>query len=317
MEYYQAYQNRAAQTAAVINKYIPALKIGGVDAAGLLAQSKALDGLAQLRDDAIANSDAAANAEHLGYLQIQNLVLGLPQSAEGELDDNVAAESALLDLLSPVYAIVPRTTELALERGMKLKSALDKVNAYLAAQVPPRGPITSGGKGLAELNTLMAAQPALEQAIEDTAANVSAARTALRTAATTVDRLNKRFYAKLQSEARTNAALAAALGQVTTDSANLPGTLGVKSILQGGADNLHLLVNYDNASYDDTATSVIEWQVVGTDNDFTHSAAVDPSGNTLGPFAVGKTVKLRTRVTNGNGTTTGSVRTIIIQAPGV
>ena len=52
MEYYQAYQNRAAQTAAVINKYIPALKIGGVDAAGLLAQSEALDGLAQLRDDA-------------------------------------------------------------------------------------------------------------------------------------------------------------------------------------------------------------------------------------------------------------------------
>ena len=70
MEYYQAYQNRAAQTAAVINKYIPALKIGGVDAAGLLAQSEALDGLAQLRDDAIANSDAAAIAEHLGYLQI-------------------------------------------------------------------------------------------------------------------------------------------------------------------------------------------------------------------------------------------------------
>ena len=93
--------------------------------------------------------------------------------------------------------------------------------------------------------------------------------------------------------------------------------MGVKSILQGGADNLHLLVNYDNASYDDTATSVIEWQVVGTDNDFTHSAPVDPSGNTLGPFAVGKTVKLRTRVTNGNGTTTGSVRTIVIQTPGV
>jgi len=42
---------------------------------------------------------------------------------------------------------------------------------------------------------------------------------------------------------------------------------------------------------------------------------VDPSGNTLGPFAVGKTVKLRTRVTSGVGTTTGSIRTLTIQPP--
>lgn len=313
MEYYQAIQNRAAQTAAVINKFVPTLKIGGVDAAGLLTQSKALDGLAQQRDDAIATSDAAVNAENLGYLQIQNLDLGLPQSAEGELDDNVPAESALLDLLSPVYAVVPRTTELALERGMKLKSALDKINTYLAAQTPVRNPVTSGGKGVTDLNALITAQPALEQALEDTAANVSSARTVLRTAATTVDRLNKRFYAKLQSEARTNAPLAAALGQIGTDGANLPPTLGIKSVLQGGNDQLHLLVSYDGGSYDDTATSVIEWQVVETDNDFSHSAPVDPSGNTLGPFAVGKTVKLRTRVTNGNGTTTGSIRTLTMQ----
>ena len=303
------------QTAAVINKYLPALKVAGVDAAGLLTQSGALDGLAQTRDDALTASDAAVNAENIGYLQIQNLTLALPQSTEGELDDNVPAESALLDLLSPVYAIVPRTTELALERAMKLKSALDKINPYLAAQTPARGPITSGGKGVADLNALMTAQPALEQAIEDMAASVSAARTALRTAATALDRLNKRFYAKLQSEARTNDALAAALGQITTDSANLPGTLGIKTILQGGNDQLHLLVSYENASYDDTATSVIEWQVVTVDNDFTHNAPVDPSGNTLGPFAVGQTVKIRSRVTNASGTTTGSVRTITMQPP--
>lgn len=55
--------------------------------------------------------------------------------------------------------------------------------------------------------------------------------------------------------------------------------------------------------------------VVGTDADFTHNAAADPSGNALGPFAVGETVKLRTRVTNTNGTTTGSVRKLATQAP--
>ena len=313
MEYYQAIQNRANQTVAVINKYLPALKVGGVNAAGLLTQANALDGLAQARDNTLADSDAAINAEHLGFLKLQNLVIGLPQSAEGELDDNVPAESALLDMLSPVYAIVPRTTELAIERGMKLFSTLEKINTYLGSQVPVRADITSGGKTKDDLDDLISAQPALEQTLEDRAADVSAARADLRTSALNVDRLNKRFYAKLQSESRTNAALAAALAQITTDSANLPGTLGIKSILQGGNDNLHLLVSYDNGSYDDSATSAIEWQVVGTDNDFTHNAPVDPSGNTLGPFAVGKKVNVRTRVTNGNGTTTGSVRTLTMQ----
>jgi hypothetical protein len=218
-------------------------------------------------------------------------------------------------LLAPVYSVVPRTTKLALDRGMKLKSALDKINPYLAAQTPARGPVTSGGKGEADLVILLNAQPALEQAIEDTAADVSSARTALRTAATTVDRLNKRFYAKLQSEARTNPALATALDQIDTDSVNLPGTLGINSIVQGGTDHLHLLVNYDNASYDDTATSTLEWLVAAVDPDFAHSVPVDPSGNTLGAFTVGQVVSVRTRVTNGNGTTTGSVRTLTIQQP--
>ncbi len=313
MEYYQVIQNRAGQTAAVINKFVPTLSVGGVSATTLLAHSAALDGLAQTRDNALADSDAATNAENQGFLAIQDLVLSLPQVAEGDLDDNIAAESALLDLLSPVYAIKPRTTELALERGQKLVSALTKINAYLTALVPPRNPITSGGKGLTDLNTLIAAQPALEQALEDRAADVSGARSALRVAATAVDRLNKRFYAKLTAEARNNAALADALAQIDTESAGLPGTLGISDILQGGTDHLHILVSYDPGTYDGTATSTVEWMVKGVDTNFTHNAPADPSGNALGPFTIGSTVQLRTRVTNSNGTTTGSVRTLTLQ----
>jgi len=39
------------------------------------------------------------------------------------------------------------------------------------------------------------------------------------------------------------------------------------------------------------------------------------SGNALGPFTIGQVVKLRTRVTNTNGTTTGSVRTLTLLDP--
>lgn len=308
MEYHQVIQNRAGQTVAVIDQYIPGLKVGNETSATLLTKSQALDGLAQTRDDALTDFDGAANAENTGFLIIRGLALSLPKSAEGELNEDVAAESALLDLLSPVYSIQPRTTELAIQRGQKLKSALTKINTYLAAQTPARGPITSGGKGVTDLTTALDAQPPLEQALENRDADVSAARMALRDAATAVDRLNKRFYAKLVSEGRTNPTLAQALSQIQTTGAGLPFTLGINSILQGGTDGLHILVNYDAGSFDGSLQNSLEWMVAGVDLDFVHNVAVDASGNALGPFTVGQTVKLRTRVTNSNGTTTSSVR---------
>ncbi len=313
MEYYQAIQSRAAQTAAVINQAIPALAIGGVTAADLITQSENLNSLAQARDHALADYDVANNAENQGFLAISALSLSLPKAAEGDLDDADDTESDLLDLLSPAYAIKPRTTANALERGKKVVSALTKFNAYLAAKTPPLPPVTSGGKGIAQLTAAMSAQPLLEQTVEDRAADVSSARTDLRVAATALDRLNKRFYSKLQSEARDNAALAAALGQIETESANLPGTLGIRNLLQGGTNNLHILLSYDNGSYDGSATNTVEWMVSGTENDFTHSVPADPSGNALGPFAMGQTIKLRTRVSNANGTTTSSIRTLTLQ----
>ncbi|PAW80253.1 MAG: hypothetical protein B9S33_18795 [Pedosphaera sp. Tous-C6FEB] len=314
MEYYQAIQNRTGQTVAVINQYVPTLKAGATDAAALLALADGLNPLAQARDNALTDYDAAVNGENQGFLGIQRLTLALPQAAEGELDDTVITEAALIDLLDPAYAIVPRTTELALGRGKKVVSAVTKINTFLAAQVPVRGPITAGGKGVTDLTSEMNAQPAKEQTVEDRAVDVTDARTALRTAATHVDRLNKRFFAKLEAEARTNPALAEALLGITTG-ASLPGTLGILSILQGGVNGLQLLVSYENGTYTSGATSTVEWMVEGVDTDFTHTAPADPSGNALGPFTIGQVVKLRTRVANSNGTTTGSIRTLTILNP--
>ena len=313
MEFYQVTQIRATQTIAVIKQFDPGLVLGGIDINSLTEQVNALEALAQQRDHVLADYDAATNAEYQGFLTIQALDLALPKAAESELDDNLGAESALLDLLSPVYGIKPRTTEFALARGKKLVSALTRINLYLSHLDPPRPAITSGGKGLDQLNAALDAQPALEQALEDRAADVATARTALRVAANALDRLNKRFYAKLKAEARSNPALETALAQIDTMSAGFPAVLGIKSIIQGGADNLHILLNYEPGSYDGKANSRVEWQVVGVDLDFVNSVEADPSCNALGPFAIGNTVKLRTRVKNSHGTTTGSVRSLVVQ----
>jgi len=44
---------------------------------------------------------------------------GWPKRLRGSFEE-VAEEGALEDLLDPAYAVVPRTTELAVQRGQKL-----------------------------------------------------------------------------------------------------------------------------------------------------------------------------------------------------
>ncbi|MEX8518224.1 MAG: hypothetical protein AB3X44_06885 [Leptothrix sp. (in: b-proteobacteria)] len=296
----------------MIRSFATELSVGGLDAGALEAQGSALDALAGQRNHAQAEYDSANNAERLGFLNLQTLVLGLPKTVESELDDHTDTESALLDLLSGVYAIKPRNPESVVARGMKLASVLPRVNAYLAAQEPARPEVKFGGLGLAELNTALTAQVALERGLLDRQTVLDRARAALRDGAVALDRVNKRVYARLKSEARVDPALANELGRIDTGAPNLPATLSIKSVLQGGAENLQLLVGYDPNKVDAKAESTLEWQVEGVDGDFANSAAIDPSGNTLGPFAVGQTVKLRTRVRNSQGSTTSSTRTLKI-----
>ena len=315
MEQYQSTQNRAMQTVAVINSNIPTLTVAGTTAAALATLAAALDTTAATRDGFIATNDQAVNAEHLNSLLIAKLGMALPQAAKGELDDEKPVESGLLNLLDEAFGITPRTTDLRLKRGKKVAAALVRMNTYLAAQIPSRPPITAAGKGVTDLNNAMGQQPALEQAVQNTTADVTTARTNLDTADHVVDRLNKRFYQKLLAEARSNATLDAALAQIDTETNNLPGTLSIQSVLQGGVDQLHILVSYVNGTGSDADERLLDWMVVGVDADFANTVAVDLSGNALGPFLAGKTVKMRTRTVNQHGTRTSATRTLVVQAP--
>ena len=316
MEFYQTVQNRAMETIAVVNTHLPALVVAGIPVGTYQSLTNNINGTALARDIALSAYDGAVNAENLGFLLLRNLGLALPEAAESELMQENEKDAKQSLLLHEVYGITPRSTESALKRAKKAIAALTRINTYLATQIPPRGPITSGGKGLAHLIAADGAQPSLEQAVENTLALANEARNTLDTEATAVDRINKRFYKRLQAEARTNPALAAALSQITTDSENLPGTLSIKTILQGGLDQLHILVSYVNGTGSNADDRLIEWMVEGVDTDFVHSAEVDLSGNALGPFLVGQTVKIRTRTVNSSGSRTCAVRTLVILAVG-
>ena len=314
MEFYQSCQNRANQTIAVINLHVPGMVVGGVNTAAMSSLCTNLDGLAQTRDNKVADEDTARNAENLAYLALRSLTLALPRAAEGELDEDKEDEEKLAGHLDEVFSLTPRTTELAIQRGRKLVAALTKINAFLTTRVPPRLAITSGGKGISHLQTALDAMPGLEQVLEDKAAGARDGRTDLRNGARAVDRLNKRFYKKLQAEARTNPDLAAALSQIDTDSDNLPETLSIQTLLQAGPDLLHVQVTYQAGTGSEATERHLDWMVPGVDADFTNTTPADLSGNLIGPFTAGQIVLVRTRTLNANGTRTSATRRLTIHA---
>lgn len=315
MELYQTIQNRAMQTIAVIGVHMPGLIVGGIHVSTYQSATNNIDATAQTRDTALVVFDAAVNAENLGFLGLRRLTLSLPQAAAAELDDENDKDRKQLNLLDDAYSITPRTTESALKRARKVIAAITPINIYLAAQVPVRGPVTAGGKTIAHLESAKTQQPALEQDVEVKRVLAANARNILDMEAHALDRLNKRFYKRLQAEARTNAALEVALVQIDTGTENLPGTLSILGVIQGGDNQLHILVTYVNGTGSNADDRFIEWMVEGVDTDFVHSMEVDLSGNALGPFVVGQTVKIRTRTVNSSGARTCAVRTLVILPP--
>jgi hypothetical protein len=74
--------------------------------------------------------------------------------------------------------------------------------------------------------------------------------------------------------------------------------------------HLHLLAAYEPGAIDAKADSTVEWQIDGVDADYAHSVPAEPSGNSICPFAARQSVRVRTRVRNGNGSSTSAVRTL-------
>ena len=313
MEFYQQCQSRGEQTIAVINLHLPGLTISNIGTGSLQSLCLNLEGLALTRDSKVTDMDEAANAENLAFIALKRLTITLPAAAEAELDETVDVEKGLADLLDEAYGITPRTVESAISRAKKLVTPLTKINTYLASQLPVRGPITSGGKGLADLTAAYLGLPSLELALADRRVKAADGRTDLRNSARALDRLNKRFYKKLKAEAATNPDLATALSQITTESENLPETLSIRSMLQGGPALLHVLVGYEPGTGTDANELWLDWMVEGVDTDFTHSVAADMSGNQIGPFTPDQTIIIRTRALNSNGARTSAKRKLKIQ----
>ena len=142
------------------------------------------------------------------------------------------------------------------------------------------------------------------------------AREALRAHDRLTDGLNKRWYRTVKSGTELTPELSAALEGIPTEpGTSAPEPIEIATVTQGGEAGLQVLVAYVAGGGDHATTKQIQWQVVGTDADFIHTAPLDASGNALGPFTTGQVVKVRTLVSNSAATRTTAPRTITIGVP--
>lgn len=316
MEYWEITKNRAQLTLPVWVEYLPTTKIGTRGTTDYTALIAGYEPLVQNRTTAQDTFDAAFRAAQSSLLKMKVLGTKVPAIIEAQLDENEAIMKDVDDL----YANSPRTEGTILKRARELYPVWVRANTALAALTPAQPPITREIGGVPHtavmLKALLDGYTNVVQAVKDTEEALNGKRVALREHDRTVDQLNKRWYKLAKNTFDAGSAASEALDGIPTETGTAaPETIEIATVNQGGEGGLQVLVNYVPGGGDHATTKLVKWQVVGTDAGFAHSAPLDASGNALGPFAVGTTVKIITEVSNSAGTRTVAPRTIILQVP--
>ena len=312
MEYWQSILERANATAAVWLQYFSTLKLGAIGLAQFIALKDALAGLAQVRDNNGQLVDGARQAASFSWLELRLISLKVPKILEGVIDPG----SGLLDDLDKVYAVTPWSPDKTTKRCGLLGPVWEAADAWQLAQSPARPVIVRKGVNQSAFMSKLAAYFPLFNAEKAADFHMGEARQALRTAARNVEVLCIRFLTAALGLSDPDSAEEQALKTIpTTTTSDLPETLGIKLFTQGGTNGLQLIIQYEPYQLEPGETATLEWMVVDTDVSFNHSVAYDPSGNAIGPFTVGQTIRVRTTVTNTHGTRTGGVRQLTLIAP--
>ncbi|HEV7406745.1 MAG TPA: hypothetical protein VGO11_27595 [Chthoniobacteraceae bacterium] len=148
--------------------------------------------------------------------------------------------------------------------------------------------------------------------------DLEAAREAFRAHDRQADQLNKRWYKVVKESHDPGDPVHEALSGIPTEPGTpAPDPIEIETVAQGGEGGLQVLVQYVPDGGDHATTKEVQWQIAGVDpaDTYPHTAPLDASGNALGPFVVGKTVKIRTAVSNSSGTRTTAPRTITVATP--
>ncbi len=315
MEYWEETKNRAQLTRAAWEQHLPALKIGADGFAELEGYIGQFEPLMQERTAAQDVKDAAFRAIQGALLKLKVLGTKIPAIIDGHLSEN----DGLMKDLNDLYGTKPATEASILKRARMLYPVWVRANTALTALTPPQPAITRVIQGVsytaALLKGLLDGYTDLIAANNDKEELLDAKRTALRTLDRTVDQLNKRWYKVVKASYDPGSPEYEALSGIPTEPGTpAPETVEIDTVTQGGEEGRQVLVNYVPGGGDHATTKKIKWKLAGEPT-FTNEAALDASGNALGPFAVGAVVVIITEVSNSTGTRTTAPRTITLEEP--
>ena len=307
---------RAQATLTVWTQHAPAMTVGGATAADLAPLIAGFEPLVQTRARKQDDADAAYRAVQSSLLKMQLLGTRVPQIIEGQL----SADEGIMRDLRDVYKVKQTGQNKILERGRRLHPVWVRANTALAAMVPPQPAITRTIQTVPHTAAMYLALvngfTALTQASSDADGLYDTALAALDAHEAEVDALIKRWYKVAKASFEPGTPAYAALESIPTEEGTpYPDSIEISTLVQGGEDGLHLLVNYVAGGGAHATTKLVKWQIDGVDPGFDQSAPLDPSGNTLGPFVVGQVVRVITEMENSTGKTTSAVRSIEIEEP--
>ena len=316
MEFWEITKDRAQKSLVVWEQHTPTLHIGISASTALDTLIAGFDPLVAARIDAQDVFDAAFRAVQDALATMRVLGTKVPQIIEGQLDGNKTIMADVKDL----YANSPRTESTILKRLRELLPVWVRANAALAALSPTQPPIVRivGGvvftaataKALYDGYTDLIGNRGAKSGLLDTAKEALA----IHDAAT--DDLNKRWYKVVKATADDGTPLANALETIPTEEGTpAPTIVDISTVIQGGDDGLHALVEWAPGGGDHATTSNLRWKVEGVDADFTNSVEFNRTGNEIGPFAVDQVVRILGEFSNSSGTRTTSIRTITIGEP--
>lgn len=316
MEYWEITKQRAQETLPVWTQYLPTFKVAGQGTVELTALIDGFEPLVQGRTDAQDTYDAAFRAVQDALLRMKGLGTKVPAIIEAHLDENAGIMKDVDDL----YATATRSEGSILKRLRELLPVWTRANAALAAQTPAQDAIvrTVGGVSytVVSAKALLDGYTDLVKTMKDKDELLDRKRAELRTHDRATDQLNKRWYKAVKASNDPGSDVYEALNGITTEPTTpAPETIEINTVTQGGDGGLQVLVAYMPGGGSHATTKLVKWQVGGVDADFTHSTPLDPSGNALGPFTVGQTVKIITEVSNSVATRTTAPRTIVIGEP--
>jgi hypothetical protein len=314
MEYWEITKDRAQKTLAVWTLHVPTVKIGAVDKAAFEALIDDFEPKAQARTTAQDAFDEAVRTVKTALLKMKILGTKVPQIIEGQMPD----EAGIIDDLADVFRIAPRSEPTILGRARALYPVWVRANTVMTSLTPPGAAITRAVAGVSHTATMLKALldgfTDLSKEQDDKEAVLDQKRSDLRALDRQVDRIAKNWYQVIKNTYDPGSPVYDALASIPTEEGTpYPTAIDLNPLVQG--DGLEVLATYEPGGGEHATTKAVEWMVEGVDADFTHTAELDPSGNTLGPFTVGQVVKVRTKATNSSGSTTSAVRSITITTP--